>query len=212
MHDRPVLDVADRDFATYLHGGKHSVRVDALDALATDLPGLVARADAVVCDDDDPDTVTVLRTLRAHQPDLVVVSISDYGLNGASPSTPASEFTLQAESGLTALHPTGDRPPVYAGIDVGEYSAGLNAAIGVVGGILASEAGAEAVDADVSRFEAMTSLLQLPWVFSQHDHHAAYILPQTAVPGIEKAKDGWVCVVSVTPQQWTDFKALAQVP
>lgn len=212
VHDRPVLDVADRDFATYLHGGKHSVRVDALDALATDLPGLVARADAVVCDDDDPDTVTVLRTLRAHQPDLVVVSISDYGLNGASPSTPASEFTLQAESGLTALHPTGDRPPVYAGIDVGEYSAGLNAAIGVVGGILASEAGAEAVDADVSRFEAMTSLLQLPWVFSQHDHHAAYILPQTAVPGIEKAKDGWVCVVSVTPQQWTDFKALAQVP
>ncbi|MEO5665562.1 MAG: CoA transferase [Nocardioides sp.] len=212
VHARPELDQAGRDFAAFLHGGKHSVLLSSVHDLATTLPALVSRADAVVCDDDDPQVVQALRALREQQPDLVVVSISDYGLNGASPSVPATEFTLQAESGLTALHATGDRPPVYAGVDLGEYSAGLNAAIGVVGGLLATEAGAQAVDADVSRFEAMVGALQLPWVFSQHDHHAPYVSPQTAVPGIEKAKDGWACVVSVTPQQWIDFKAMVQIP
>ena len=212
LHARPELDPAGHDFATFLHGGKHSVLISSVHNLASEVPGLLSRADAVVCDDDDPEVVQALRALREQQPDLVVVSISDYGLNGASPSAPATEFTLQAESGLTALHATGDRPPVYTGVDLGEYAAGLNAAIGVVGGLLATEAGAQAVDADVSRFESMLGTLQLPWVFSQHAHHAPYVSPQTAVPGIEKAKDGWACVVSVTPQQWTDFKAMVQVP
>ncbi|MDI9933692.1 CoA transferase [Rhodococcus sp. IEGM 1354] len=212
VNARPELDVAGRDFAAYLHGGKHSVRLNSLRDISSDLPGLVSRADAVVCDGNDPAVVRALRALREQQPDLVVVSISDYGLNGASPSVPANEFTLQAECGLTAVHPTGDRPPVYAGIDIGEYTAGIDAAVGVVGGLLASEAGATAVDADISQFESMVGVLQIPWLYGQHDHHAAYTWPQAAVPGIEKAKDGWACIVAVTPQQWIDFKALVDIP
>ncbi|MFI5436244.1 CoA transferase [Rhodococcus baikonurensis] len=212
VHARPELDAADRDFAAFLHGGKHSVLARSVQDISSDVPGLVCRADAVVCDGNDPEILAAVRALREQQPDLIVVSISDYGLNGASPSVPATEFTLQAECGLTAVHPTGDRPPVYAGIDLGEYTAGLNAAIGIVGGLLATEAGAPAVDADVSQFESMVGVLQIPWVFSQHGHHSAYTWPQAAVPGIEKAKDGWACVVAVTPQQWIDFKALVNVP
>lgn len=212
VHERPELDTADRDFAAFLHGGKHSVLLRSVQGISSDVPGLVSRADAVVCDGNDPETLTALRALREHQPDLIVVSISDYGLNGAAPSVPATEFTLQAECGLTAVHTTGDQPPVYTGIDVGEYTAGLNAAIGVVGGLLATEAGARGVDADISQFESMVGTLQIPWVFSQHDHHSPYTYPQAAVPGIEKAKDGWACVVSVTPQQWIDFKAMANIP
>jgi crotonobetainyl-CoA:carnitine CoA-transferase CaiB-like acyl-CoA transferase len=205
-------DSSNRDYMTFLHGGKHSVSPTSFRQLATEFPELTRRADAVICDDDDPDVLMLGRALRAQQPDLIVVSISDYGLNGAEPSTPATEFTLQAESGLTAVHATGDRPPVYTGVDLGEFAAGLNAAIGVVVGLLSIDAGAGPVDADISRYESLVSILQSPWVFSQHADHAPYAIPQAAVPGLEKAKDGWACVVSVTPQQWTAFKAMAEIP
>src|SRR5690242_6520272 len=75
VHERPELDTADRDFAAFLHGGKHSVLLRSVQGISSDVPGLVSRADAVVCDGNDPETLTALRALREHQPDLIVVSI-----------------------------------------------------------------------------------------------------------------------------------------
>ena len=60
VNARPELDVAGRDFAAYLHGGKHSVRLNSLRDISSDLPGLVSRADAVVCDGNDPAVVLSL--------------------------------------------------------------------------------------------------------------------------------------------------------
>lgn len=206
-HVDATSDAADPDQAAYVHGGKRSVTTTSWD-LAGEHAGLVARADAVLC--DRPELVAVARGLRRVRPDLVVVSVSDYGSTSTRP--PATDFTLQAESGLSAIHPTGDRPPVVTGVPVSELAAATHAAIGVVAGLLSREAGAGAVDADVSRFESLVSALQFPWVFSQHEQHTPYAVPVSAVPGIEEAKDGWVCVVCVTPQQWIDFKAMAGMP
>jgi crotonobetainyl-CoA:carnitine CoA-transferase CaiB-like acyl-CoA transferase len=206
-HIDTTPDAADPDQAAFEHGGKRSVTTTSWD-LADEHPELVARADAALC--DRPDLVSVARRLRRVRPDLVVVSVSDYG--SASSQPPATDFTLQAESGLSAIHPTGDRPPVVTGVPVSELAAATHAAIGVVAGLLSREAGGGAVDADVSRFESLVAALQFPWVFSQHEQHTPYAIPVSAVPGIEEAKDGWVCVVCVTPQQWIDFKAMAGVP
>jgi crotonobetainyl-CoA:carnitine CoA-transferase CaiB-like acyl-CoA transferase len=208
--DAPAPQAGDVDYLTFLHGGKGSVAPTSWSGLAAEFPDLVARADAVIC--DHPQHVDLANQLRASRPDLVVVSISDYGTVRPGLTPPANEFTLQAESGLTAIHPTGSRPPVRAGVDLGEFCAGTNAAIGVVAGLLSVETGAERVDASVSRLESLIASLQFPWVFAQHDHHAPYTVPAAAVPGIEQAQDGWVCVVCVTPQQWTDFKIMAGIP
>ncbi|GAB3082046.1 CaiB/BaiF CoA-transferase family protein [Nocardioides zeae] len=208
-----VSEAAARDLDAYMHGGKRSVTTRTWD-LAAEHPALVARADAVVC--DDPRLLEVARSLRNACPDLVVVSISDYG--STAPPTPANEFTLQAEAGLTALHPTGDLPPVVTGVPLGDLASAIHAAIGVVAGMMSREAGggAEAatapVDADVSRYESLVSSLQFPWVFAQHEQHTPYAIPVAPVPGIEEAADGWVCVVCVTPQQWIDFRTMAGVP
>jgi crotonobetainyl-CoA:carnitine CoA-transferase CaiB-like acyl-CoA transferase len=203
----PTSTAADPDQAAYVHGGKRSVTTTSWE-LADEHPGLVARADAVLC--DRPDLVAVARGLRRVRPGLVVVSVSDYGSTSTHP--PATDFTLQAESGLSAIHPTGNRPPVATGVPASELAAATHAAIGVVAGLLSREAGGGAVDADVSRFESLVATLQFPWVFTQHEQHTPYTVPVSAVPGIEQAKDGWVCVVCVTPQQWVDFKAMAGVP
>ena len=190
-------------YSTYLHAGKKLAALPVDDALAN-------RVDIIICDHTSFDAG--LSELCARRDDLVVVSLSDYGLDGPRASTPATELTLQAEAGIVALHPTGDQPPVGSGVELAEITSGACAATAAVMGLLARDAGEQQVKVDLSRFEALTAIMQYPWLFAQFPHHFPYPVPQNAVPGIEQAKDGWVCVVCMTPQQWSDFKKLAGAP
>lgn len=214
------LRASEPAYAAFLHAGKQSMTAASGQGLETFLAGVAARVDAVLCDDEDAETLAAVVAARKAHPGLLVVALSDYGLNGPATGTPATDFTLQAEAGISLLHATDDRPPVAAGIELGEIAAGVSAAAGLVTALLMTEAGyhgaaAEAVDAnvdaDVSRFEALINLLQYPWLAAQIEHHNPYPLPQMAVPGLETAKDGWVCAVAVTPPQWADFLEMAQV-
>ena len=122
---------------------------------------------------------------------------------------------------ISLLHPTGHRPPVAAGTELSELSGGVAAAMGAVTALVYADAGvtpagtadgaAPAADADISRFEAVIALLQYPRLYGQVPGHNPYPLPQNAVPGLELARDGWVCAVAVTPPQWTDFKRMAGI-
>ena len=205
-------------YAAFLHGGKRSVAAAAGQAAVAALDRLSGSADVIICDDDDRDRLDRVLSLRDQHPDLVVATISDYGLSGPAAGRPATDFTLQAEAGISLLHPTGDRPPVAAGVELSELSGGVAAAVGVLTALLHAEAGGRVSraggpvpDADVSRFESLVALLQYPWLFSQIDGHSPYPLPQNAVPGLEPAKDGWVSAVAATPAQWTDFKKMAGI-
>lgn len=198
----------DPAYAAYLHAGKRSVTSGPLSPLTS----LADRVDVVIRDSDAADAGSQIAGWRDRNPDLVVVTVSDYGLDGPASSAPAAEFTLQAEAGLTVLRATGDRPPVATSVDLAELTGGLSAAVGAVMGLLCCRAGEPGIDVDVSRFEALVALLQYPWLFAQVADHYPYSIPQNAVPGIERAKDGWICVVSVTEPQWNGFKAMAGVP
>jgi crotonobetainyl-CoA:carnitine CoA-transferase CaiB-like acyl-CoA transferase len=206
-------------YAAFLHAGKQSVTAESGAETKVALSALVDHVDVIICDDDDPDTLAHIMSLRAQHPDLLVAAISDYGLDGPAARTPATDFTLQAEAGISLLHPTGDRPPVAAGVELSELSSAVAAAAGVVTALLFAETrepGAAdmtvlGADVDVSRFESIVALLQYPWLAAQIENHNPYPLPQNAVPGLELAKDGWVCAVAVTPPQWSDFKKMAGV-
>lgn len=190
-------------YAEYLHGGKRSVTTAGLDAWAT-------QADVLIHDGEVSwPTATQVRRAR---PGVVEVSVSDYGTSGPLAGTPATELTLQAEAGICVVHATGDRPPVQAGVELGELAAGASAAQAVATALLSRDAGADEVSADVSVFESLLALQQFPWLFGTIDHHPPYAVPQAPVPGLERTADGWVCVVTVTGPQWKDFKSLAGVP
>jgi crotonobetainyl-CoA:carnitine CoA-transferase CaiB-like acyl-CoA transferase len=191
---------ADRDYSTYLHAGKR---------LSNAREPFDPTPHIVIVDGPDGEADVPLAELRRRNPALVVVSVSDFGRTGPAAETPASELTLQAEAGIVALHPTAGRPPVGARVNLAEQVSGRCAAVGALMGLLAVEAGAPGTEVDVSRFESLLFLLQFPWLFAQFPDHFSYPVPQMAVPGIEPASDGWVCVVAVSPHQWAGFKALA---
>ncbi|WP_300400439.1 CoA transferase [Nocardioides sp.] len=191
-------------YAEHLHAGKQSVT-------EATLPRLVGRPD-VVLHDDSPTALAAVDALRAGDSAVMAVAVSNYGLDGPAAASPASELTLQAEAGICVTHVTGDRPVVQTGVDLGELSAGAAAAQAAVTALLSRDAGAQEVAADVSVFESLIGLLQYPWLYDGVEHHGEYPTPQSPVPGIERAADGWVCVVSVTGPQWSAFKKLAGVP
>jgi crotonobetainyl-CoA:carnitine CoA-transferase CaiB-like acyl-CoA transferase len=208
------LRTSEPDYAAFLHAGKRCISASAGQQPASLLADLVADVDAIICDDDERGILQQVESLRARNPRLIVVVVSDYGTDGPSAGTPATEFSLQCEAGLALLHPTGGRPPVGSGTELGELASGAAAAVGLVTALLSVEADGDqrGVDVDVSRYESLLSILQYPWLYPQIADHTPYILPQSAVPGIEQARDGWVCVVCVTGPQWTDFKKMAGLP
>jgi crotonobetainyl-CoA:carnitine CoA-transferase CaiB-like acyl-CoA transferase len=106
----------------YLNAGKRSV-TSASDEL-------LARADVVIVTATDRgiDPQELLNT----SPQSVVVTVSDFGLTGPWSARPATEFTLQAWSGLTGFRGDPAGPPISIGGELGEYMGGACAAYGAL--------------------------------------------------------------------------------
>ena len=62
----------------------------------------------------------------------MVVTISDFGWTGPWSERPATEFTLQAASGLTGFRGDPAGPPISIGGDLGEYMGAAWAAYGAM--------------------------------------------------------------------------------
>ncbi|HXS86707.1 MAG TPA: CoA transferase, partial [Mycobacterium sp.] len=112
-----VADGADSPLFSYLNAGKRSLTWPGVD-LGAELAG----ADIIV--------VTATRSqaadwgidperLLAEYPRAVVVTISDFGWTGRYADRAASEFTLQAWSGLTGFRGDPAGPPISIGGDLG---------------------------------------------------------------------------------------------
>jgi crotonobetainyl-CoA:carnitine CoA-transferase CaiB-like acyl-CoA transferase len=175
----------------WLHAGRRSVRADRRALLA-----LREAADVVLVDQADDG------------PGQVLISITDFGTDGPWAGRPASDLTLQAESGSIASRGVPGLPPVAAGGRLGEWTAGVYAAAAAVAALRTRTP--ERVD--VSVFEAMLVTLNmhepLHAALAGKDDYTRWI----QVPSVERAADGWVCFSLVTGQQWLDFTAMLGRP
>ncbi|HEY6818429.1 MAG TPA: CoA transferase [Mycobacterium sp.] len=189
----------------YLNAGKRSVTSSAVD-LRSELAG----ADIIV--------VTATRSqaaqlgidpqqVLAEFPRAVIVTISDFGWTGPYADRAASEFTLQAWSGLTGFRGDPAGPPIAIGGDLGEYMGGVFAAFGALAVRRRVEQGGAGEHLDLSMLEAITLMQSGEWLHSQL-LQAPPVLRTIEVPSIEPAKDGYIGITMVTGQQWLDFAAM----
>jgi crotonobetainyl-CoA:carnitine CoA-transferase CaiB-like acyl-CoA transferase len=197
---------ADAPLFSYLSAGKRSV--------TTISDELLACADVVI--------VTATRSAAAEQgidlgrllearPDRVVVTISDFGWTGPWSDRPATEFTLQSDSGLTGFRGDPAGPPISVGGELGEYMGGAWAAYGTIALRRRVLGGGPGGHLDMSMLEAITLMQSSEWLHSQ-----LLVRPpvkrSVEVPSIEPAKDGYVGISMVTGQQWLDFAAMVDCP
>ncbi|MEO3759500.1 CoA transferase [Mycobacterium sp. B14F4] len=201
-----ALDGTDSPLFSYLNAGKRSVTTCSTDLLAgADVVVVTANQSGARRVGIDPDV------LMATAPGCVVVTISDFGWTGPWAERPATEFTLQAASGLTGFRGDPAGPPISVGGDLGEYMGGAWAALGALALSHRVRAGGAGGHLDMSMLEAVTLMQSGEWL-----HSALLRVPPVRrsieVPSIEPAKDGYVGISMVTGQQWLDFAAMVECP
>ncbi|HEY6646251.1 MAG TPA: CoA transferase [Mycobacterium sp.] len=189
----------DAPLFSYLHSGKRSVTAASDD--------LLDRADIVITTQREFDP----QPLLDQSPRCVVVTITDFGLTGPWSDRAATEFTLQAWSGLTGFRGDPSGPPISIGGELGEYMAGACAAYGALAVRRRVRRGGAGGHLDMSMLEAITLMQSSEWLHSQL-LKVPPVRRSIEVPSIEEAADGYVGISMVTGQQWLDFAAMVECP
>ncbi len=148
-----------------------------------------------------------LSVLQADNPGLSLVSITPFGQEGPWRDRPCTEFTLQAAVGSIDYRGLPGRKPVAAGGRLGEWTAGVFAAVGGLCAWLSARKTGAGQLVDLSSFEAMALCMTV-----YHDLSGQWNEGDLArgieLPSIEPTKDGWVGFCTITGQQWVDFCAM----
>ena len=196
----------DSPLFSYLSAGKRSVTTVSDELLAwADMVIVTGNRSAAAEQGIDP------ARLLAARADCVVVTISDFGWTGPWSERPATEFTLQADSGLTGFRGDPAGPPISVGGELGEYMGGAWAAYGAMALRRRVAGGGPGGHLDMSMLEAITLMQSSEWLHSQLLQRPP-VMRSVEVPSIEPAKDGYVGISMVTGQQWLDFATMVDCP
>jgi crotonobetainyl-CoA:carnitine CoA-transferase CaiB-like acyl-CoA transferase len=207
-----IADGTNGGLFNFLHVGKSEL----VAGKASDLDDLIATADAVVWSRGSAiaeDPALVPADLAARHPGLRVAAITPFGLTGPWADKPATEFTLQAWSGAMVGLGRGyaDRAPVHVGGQIGEWLAGVVAAVGTLASLRLGADNGEVID--VSMLETLAMCLTY-YPVTYHDQMGRPMRKKRFVPspGVAEAADGMVGLGVGTGQQWLDFCAMVGHP
>lgn len=150
--------------------------------------------------------------LHEANPTMTMVSITSFGHDGPRHADRQSEFLLQAIVGSLRLHGGLDGPPVAVGGRLGEWAAGAYAATGALAARARSQRTGVGEHVDVSNLECLAlTCLAYPTLLAALPGGSRE-LTVTMVPGIERCKDGYVGLATITAQQWHDVLAMMGRP
>ncbi len=145
-------------------------------------------------------------SLQQHNPRLVCVALTGYGLDGTHAERPAYDYVIQALTGIMAITGDPDAPPTKTGYSAVDNSAGIMAALGLLAKIVEGKGG----QVDVAMFDTMVSQLNYLAGASLNAgeparRHASsahpYIVPAQLFP----ARDGWLMLFITHDAFWAKF-------
>jgi crotonobetainyl-CoA:carnitine CoA-transferase CaiB-like acyl-CoA transferase len=199
-------DAGDAPLFEFLNAGKRSVVAHPEDGLVREL---VEGADLLV----ESLGPGVLDHVDIHRevPALVIVTFSAYGYSGPYRCRPATEFTVQAESGSMTTRGLPNRPPYQAGGRIFEWLLGTYAAVGALAAIQLARATGKGDVLDCSLMEACDLGGS---VYADLTYQLAGRPPlgvpgrSVELPSIEPTADGWVGFNTNTRQQFESFLSM----
>lgn len=194
----------------FLNAGKRSVVGHPADAPIVDLVG---GADLVV--ESFAPGVIEAHELTRRFPSLTLLSISPFGHRGPYAERPATEFTLQAESGSIATRGRPEREPFQAGGRITEWLGGSFGAVAALAAVRRARETGHGEHIDLSLLEAIslcsTNFIDVFWSLIGRPPLSGPARTQET-PSIEPAADGWVGFNTNTGQQFRDFLVLIDRP
>jgi crotonobetainyl-CoA:carnitine CoA-transferase CaiB-like acyl-CoA transferase len=141
--------------------------------------------------------------LSERNPRLITLSITPFGQSGPYRDYRCHPLNLYHAAGYSSpFHvpgAAGGRPPPKAGGYLGEYDAGLSAAIGAMAAVLGRAASGRGQHVDVSKQEAMMCMERVDIGRLTNDPDPQ---PRRMVGGLTRAKDGYLMVTPLEKHQW----------
>jgi formyl-CoA transferase/CoA:oxalate CoA-transferase len=155
--------------STYFLGVNRNKKSMTLNLKATEaqeiMHKLVAEADVFVTNlprqSSRQKTGVDAETLRNINPRLIYVSITGYGMTGPFAERPGYDVIAQGESGLMSLTGEPEGGPIRYPIPLSDMTAGIYAALGVVGALLAREKSGAGQVIDISLLESQSAWLAI---------------------------------------------------
>ncbi len=211
----------------YLNTGKKSITLGLENPAGRDLlRQLVARVDMVVHDYTPANAAAVgldSDSLLAANPDVIVTAVTPFGSTGPYADYHAGHLAVFHAGGEGWLMPNGvaldtfpDRPPIVAGANMGDYQAGLTAAVGALAAVynrLGETDDARGQVVDASAQEAQLSVGYMP--IQRHESEG---ITETRfsryfrVGGVLPASDGYVELLTLEPRQFEGLLAFMGNP
>ena len=196
----------------FLHTGKRSVIAEPGGTpLPTPVARLVAGADVVVVDAAPLDRTAA--SLASAHPDLIVVSLSPFGLAGPWSERVASDLTLQALSSSIAGRGERHGSPVSAGGELIEWASGTAAAVATLVALRRRDRTGLGELIDLAALEVAIT------IFNGFRAVSGQLVPAgpppyqvVEVPSIEPAQDGWIGFATLSADQFAGFAAMIERP
>ena len=199
----------------YLNASKRSV-VGSLDdrgVAGDDVGALIANADLLI--EDLPPDAYDRPALRNEHPGLVILSITPFGLTGPMAGRPATDFTIQAESGSIGVRGRPGCEPYQAGGGIAAWTGGCFAAVSALAAVRGAQATGRGEHIDFSLHEVTALVtncyLDLMWGILGRPPVVGS-LPNLETPSIERTRDGFVGFTTYSAQQMSDFLLMIERP
>lgn len=154
--------------------------------------------------------------LRQENPRIVYAAISGFGRYGPNSNRPGYDNSGQAAGGLWSMNGYPDQPPVRVGTIIGDLSASLYAAVGVLAALREAELTGVGQVVDISQQDAVLSLTESAVVRYTVDGEVAKPLgndhPFVRPYGQFACADGYVFFGGYTDKFWSITCALFGEP
>jgi crotonobetainyl-CoA:carnitine CoA-transferase CaiB-like acyl-CoA transferase len=191
----------------YLNTSKRSITLDLESEEGRRIFARLAERVDVLVEDRMPEVLANLGlsydALAVRNPSIVVTSITPFGQTGPNRRHRSQHLNLYHSAGHTspfgAAASREGRAPSKAGSYLGEYDAGLSAALGTLAAVLGREVTGKGQHVDVSKQEAMMCLERVTIGRFANEPD-----PFSGRPpgGLVRAKDGYFIVTALEPHQW----------
>jgi len=207
-----VADAEKSGLFLYLNTNKRGITLDLRQPRGRELLlALAADVDVLVHNFTPPQMQAFgidFEVLARRNPQLVLLSITPFGLNGPHRDYHATDLTLWNAGGVAYLNGGGpggeDLPPLKAFGQQSEFQGGLNAAIAGLGALFARLRTGEGQHVSVSIQECIAAILELTFEYWPYMGLVASRLGQKPIQPLDflECRDGWIFLCCVEEHQW----------
>ena len=195
-----------------LNRNKRSLTLNLKTAAGKDILKKLAQQADVLIENYRPGTMKKLgldyTVLSAEHPRLVYAAISGFGQEGPSKDKPAYDFIVQGMGGMMGLNAHPEGPPTRVPIGLGDITAGLFMAVGILSALRERDRSGQGQMIDISMLDCQVAILENPIVrffAGETPKPIGNTHPTISPTGGFPTKDGYVILAIGNDQHWKVF-------